>query len=76
MSYLLLLHELRVGAVIHHVASEYGGGQGGVDLFGIYVLELSVKDEVVARGANGDSGLLSEKNEREDIAILETHEDH
>src|SRR5690606_8972227 len=55
--YLLLLHELRVGAVVDHIPSEDRGGQASVDFFGVDVLELAVEDEVVSRRSHGDRGL-------------------
>jgi hypothetical protein len=68
--YLLLLHELGVGAVVDDVATKDGSGEDGVNLLGIDVLELAVEDEVVASGTNGNGRLLAEEDESEDIAEL------
>lgn len=43
-----------------------------VDLLSVDVLELSIQNEVVALGAEADSGLLAQKDESEDIAVLLT----
>lgn len=68
--YLLLLHELGVGAVVDDVASKDRSGQDGVDLLGVHILELAVENEVVALGADGDGGSLAKEDESEDITIL------
>lgn len=70
--YLLLLHELRVGAVVHDIASKHRRSQNSVDLLGVDVLELAIEDKVVSVGTNSDSGLLSKQNEGEDISVLKT----
>lgn len=44
---LLLLHELRVRAVVYDVRPEDGSGEFAVDFLCIYVFELAVEDEVV-----------------------------
>ncbi len=66
----LLLHELAVWAVVDDVGAEDWGGEAGVDLFRVDVLELAVEDEFVALGADVDGRLLAEEDEREDIAML------
>ncbi len=66
----LLLHELGVGAVVDNILSEDGSGQDGIDLLGVDVAQFSVQDEVVALAADADGGLLAEKDEGEDIAML------
>jgi hypothetical protein len=71
---LLLLHELRVGAVIDNIFAENGGCQDGVDVFGAHVADLAVQDEVVALGADVNGGLLSEQNEGEAVAVLREKE--
>lgn len=68
--YLLLLHELCVGAIIDNVAAKDGSRQDGVDLFGIDVLELAVENKFVARGADCDGRLLAEQDKGKDVAIL------
>lgn len=69
-SHLLLLHQLGVGAVVDDIASEDGGGQDGVDILSVDILELSVEDKVVSSRANSHGGLLAEENKGENIAIL------
>lgn len=69
-SHLLLLHQLGVGAVVDDIASEDGGGQDGVNLLSVDILELSVEDEVVSSGAYSHGGLLAEENKGENVAIL------
>lgn len=71
-AYLLLLHELGVGAVVDDILAEHRGGERVVDLLSVDVLQLAIEDEVVALGAQADGGLLAEKNEGEDIAVLLT----
>lgn len=67
---LLLLHELRVGAVVDDVGAEDGGGQGAVYFFGIEIGVLSIEDEFVTIEAEVDGDVLSEELESEDVAIL------
>lgn len=50
-SYLLLLHELSIGAIVDDVTTEDGGSEGGVNLFGIHITKLAIEDELVALGA-------------------------
>lgn len=68
--YLLLLHELRVGAVVDNSGTENWGGEFCVDLLGVHVLEFAIKDELVASSSQVYGRLLSEKDKGEDIAIL------
>jgi len=70
MTNLLLFHQLSVGAVIDDVLAEDGSREHGVDLLSVDILELAVQDEVVALSSDIDGGLLSEKNEGEDISVL------
>lgn len=69
--YLLLFHELGVGAVVDDVATEDGGSQDSIDFFGIDILELAVQDKLVARGTNSDSGLFTKEDKGENIAKLQ-----
>lgn len=69
-SHLLLLHELRVRAVIDDTCTENWRGEVGVDLLRVHVLQLSIEDELVAGCSKVYSRLLPEENEGEDIAIL------
>lgn len=71
-THLLLLHQLGVGAVVDNIASEDGGGQDGVDILSVDVLELSIEDEIVSSRANSHGSLLAEENESENVAILLT----
>ena len=68
--YLLLLHELRVRAVVDDVLAKDGGGEDGVDVLCADVLGLAVQNEVVARAADIDGSLLAQEDEGEDVAVL------
>ena len=70
VSHLLLFHELRVGTVIDDVLAENWGGERGVDIFSIDILQFAVEDEFIAFGADIDSHLPPEHNEGEHIAVL------
>lgn len=70
-SYLLLLHQLSVGAVVDDVATKDGGSQDSINFFGVDVLELAVENKVVSSGANGDGGPLAKQNKGENIAKLQ-----
>ena len=67
---LLLLHELRVGAVVDDILAEYGGCKDGVDVLGADVLDLAVQDELVALGSEVYGGLFAEKDEGEAVSVL------
>lgn len=69
-AYLLLLHQLRVGAVVHDILAKDRGRELAVDLLGVDVLELAVEDEVVAGCVEAHGHLLAEEDEGEDIAVL------
>jgi hypothetical protein len=68
--YLLLLHELCVGTIVHDILAEDRGGENGVDFLSVDVLELAVEDEVVASRSDGDGGLLAEQDKGKGIAKL------
>lgn len=68
--YLLLLHKLRVRAVVDNILSKHGCAEWRVDFLSVYILDLSVQDEVVALGVETHSHLATEEDEGEDIAIL------
>ena len=70
--YLLLLHELGVGAVVDDILAEDGGGERVVDFFSVDILQLAIEDEVVALGSQADGGLLAQEDKGEDIAVLFT----
>jgi len=67
---LFLFHELRVWAVVHDIGTEHRRSQRTVYLLCIDILELPVKDEVVAFHAQANRGLLAKQDECEDITIL------
>ena len=69
-AYLLLLHELRVGAVVDDILAKDRCAEWGVDLLGIDILDLSVEDKVVACGVEANGHLATKEDEGEDIAIL------
>ena len=69
-AYLLLLHELGVRAIVDNIGSEDWSGKAGIDLLSVDILKLSVQNELVSLGANIDGGLLAEKDESEDVAVL------
>jgi hypothetical protein len=71
--YLLLLHQLGVGAVIHHVRSKNRGGERAVNLLGVDMAQFPVENEVVASSAHVHSRLLAEKYKGEDITVLSPH---
>lgn len=50
IAYLLLLHELRVGAVVYDILSEHRRRKWRVDFLSADVLELAIEDEVIALG--------------------------
>lgn len=68
----LLLHELRVGAVIDDVGAEDGRGQGAVNLLGVEVLMFSVKNEFVAIEAKVASDFPAQECKGEYVAVLHT----
>ncbi len=61
---------LVVRAIVHDIFAEHWCGKDGIDLFGIDVPDLAIQNEVVALGSEVDSGLLSEKDEGEAVAML------
>lgn len=68
---LLLLHEFRVGTVVDNIGSEDGGCELPVDFFGVDILQFSIENELVALDTKVNSCLLAEKDEGENIAVLE-----
>lgn len=70
-TYLLLLHELGIGAIIHNIATKNGCRKRRVDLLGANVSKLAVENEFIAFGAQEDGGLFAQENESEDIAVLQ-----
>jgi hypothetical protein len=69
-AYLLLLHELRVRAVVDDILAEDGRGEHRVDVLGAHIADLAVEDEVVALGPDIDGGLLAEQDEGKAVAVL------
>lgn len=57
-SYLLLLHELRIGAVVDHVLPKYRSGEWTVYFLRIEIFVLSIQDEFVSFDSQADCGLL------------------
>lgn len=68
--YLLLLHELGVGAVIDNIAAKDRGRQWRINLFGANVAQLAIHDELITLCAQVDGSLLAEKNESENVTVL------
>lgn len=67
---LLLFHKLGVGAVVDDILAKNGSGKNAIDLLGAHVLEFSVENEVISRGADRDSSLLSKEDKGKNIAML------
>ena len=68
--HLLLLHKLRVRAVIYHVFPKHWSGERAVDFLRVQVFVLSIEYEVIALHPQAYSRLLPEEYERKDVAIL------
>ena len=69
--HLLLLHKLRVRAVIYHIFPEHWGGERAVDFLRVQVFVLSVEYEIISLHPQAYSRLLPEEYERKDVAILQ-----
>lgn len=69
--HLLLLHKLRVWAVIHHVFTKNWGGERAVDFLRIQVFVLSIEYEVITLHPQAYSRLLPEEYEGKDVTILQ-----
>lgn len=69
-AYLFLLHELGVGAIVDNILAKHRCRKRRVDFFGIHILNLAIKDEVVARSIQTHRHLAPEQDECKDIAIL------
>lgn len=69
--HLLLLHKLRVRAVIYHVFPENWGGERAVDFLRVQVFVLSIEYEIVSLHPQAYSRLLPEQYERKDVTILQ-----
>ncbi len=70
MTYLLLLHELRIRAIIYDIFAKDGRAQRGVDLLCIDVLDLSIQDEVIARCVQAHCHFTAEEDKGINVAIL------
>jgi hypothetical protein len=70
MTYLLLLHQLGVGAVVDNILPKDGGSQHIVDQLGIYIAQLPIEDELIALSAQIHRCLLPKEDKREDITVL------
>jgi len=66
----LLLDELRVGAVVDHIAAKDGCRERAVDLLRVEVRELAVEDKLVSVDAEVRRDLAAEEDKGEDVAIL------
>ena len=69
--HLLLLHKLRVWAVIYHVLPKHWGGERAVDFLRVQVFVLSIEYEVISLHPQAYSRLRPEEYEGEDVAILQ-----
>jgi hypothetical protein len=70
LAYLLLLHQLCIGTVVHNITAKDWRCEWAVHLFCIDISQLSVQNEIVAFRAQAYRCLLSKQYECEDIAIL------
>jgi len=70
-TYLLLLHEFGVGAIIHNIATKNGCRKRRVDFLSADVSKLAVENKFIAFCAQVNSGLFAQENESEDIAVLQ-----
>jgi len=70
VSYLLLLHKLRVRAVVYDIIAEDRSAERAVDLLGIDILDFAVQDKIVSFSIQADGSLAAEQNEGKDIAVL------
>ena len=69
-THLFLLHELRIWHIIDDAPANDRGGQNGVYLLGIHVLELSIQDELIAFRTKVDRDFSTKKDEGENIPML------
>ena len=69
-TYFLLLHQLRIGAIIDHATSENWSGENIIDLFRIDVLQFAIKNEIVTLLTEVNCSLSTKKYERKHIPIL------
>ena len=70
-THLLLLHKLRIRAVIYHVFPKHWSGERAVDFLRVQVFVLPVEYEVITLYPQAYSRLLPEEYERKDVAILQ-----
>lgn len=70
LAHLLLLHQFRIGAVVHHVLPEDRCGEGAVYFLRVEILVLPIEDEIVPLDPQTHRRLLPEQDECENIAIL------
>lgn len=68
--YLLLFDELGVWAVVHDVGPEDRRSELAIDLLRIDILQLSIEDKFISIRPKINGSLLSQENEREDVAVL------
>jgi hypothetical protein len=67
---LLLLHQLRVGAVVDDILAKDRCRELAVDLLGVDILDLAIEDEVVAGCVKAHGHFLTKEDKGEDIAVL------
>lgn len=69
-AHLLLLHQLRIRAVIHHTGTKHWSRKGTVDFLGIDILQLPIQDEFVALQTQADCQFPAQQNKSKDIPVL------
>lgn len=70
--YLFLLHQFRVGTIIHHAGPEHRCRQRAVDLLGIDVAQFAIEYELVPPRPQTDRRSLPQQDKRKNVAILLT----
>lgn len=66
-----LLHQFGIGTIVDNIFAKDRSCQRCVYLLRIDVFQLSIEYKLVTLRAQTDSGLLAEKNECKDVAVLE-----
>lgn len=67
---LLLLHQLCIGAVIHHTLAEDWGAKRAVYFLRIDIFQLRIEDEFISLLAQTHGRLFSQEDKSKNIAIL------
>ena len=68
--HLLLLHQLRIWAVIHDISPKHRCRERTIHLLRVDIPQLPVQDEIIALRSQAHRRLLAQQDEREDIAVL------